>query len=178
MPCTISEAALATSAASIFFDPVYIGNRQFVDGALGMNNPVEAVEEEACDIWCAKTRNIQPLVKCFISIGTGKREKMAIQEKFLPFIRETLIKVTTETEEKAKRSASRWKGHSVQNRYFRLNVEQKLQDVGLAEYKQQHVIEGATEQYLDEPQQILILDNCVANLKQKRSTCMKISWSG
>ena len=178
MPCTISEAALATSAASSFFDPVYIGNRQFVDGALGMNNPVEAVEEEACDIWCAKTRNIQPLVKCFISIGTGKREKMAIQEKFLPFIRETLIKVTTETEEKAKRSASRWKGHSVQNRYFRLNVEQKLQDVGLAEYKQQHVIEGATEQYLDEPQQILILDNCVANLKQKRSTCMKISWSG
>ncbi|KAK8142430.1 hypothetical protein G3M48_008773 [Beauveria asiatica] len=46
---TILDAALATSAATRFFDPVRIGARQFVDGALGANNPVEQVEREAVD---------------------------------------------------------------------------------------------------------------------------------
>lgn len=44
---TILEAALATSAATGFFDPVRIGARQYVDGALGANKPVEQVEREA-----------------------------------------------------------------------------------------------------------------------------------
>ncbi|KAM7207996.1 hypothetical protein V8F06_014960 [Rhypophila decipiens] len=68
---TICEAALATSAATGFFDPVSVGARHFVDGSLGANNPVDQVENEASDIWCAETGNLQPLVKCFISVGTG-----------------------------------------------------------------------------------------------------------
>jgi predicted acylesterase/phospholipase RssA len=52
MPTTICEAALATSAATGFFEPVSIGARHFVDGALGANNPVDEMEGEASDIWC------------------------------------------------------------------------------------------------------------------------------
>ena len=51
-PATICEAALATSAATTFFDPVKIGARKYVDGALGANNPVDEVEGEASNIWC------------------------------------------------------------------------------------------------------------------------------
>ncbi|MBE3041170.1 patatin-like phospholipase family protein, partial [Candidatus Bathyarchaeota archaeon] len=47
LPCTICEAALATSAATGFFDAVQIGARRYADGALGANNPVEQVEGEA-----------------------------------------------------------------------------------------------------------------------------------
>ncbi|KEF57531.1 uncharacterized protein A1O9_05448 [Exophiala aquamarina CBS 119918] len=47
---TIYEAALATSPATVFFDPVSIGTRHFEDGALGASNPVEKVQGEASDI--------------------------------------------------------------------------------------------------------------------------------
>jgi predicted acylesterase/phospholipase RssA len=40
----IYDAALATSAVTSFFGPVSIGARQFVDGALGADNPVDEVE--------------------------------------------------------------------------------------------------------------------------------------
>src|ERR1700761_3030513 len=47
---TICEAALATSAATTFFEPVNIDDRSFADGALGANNPVDEVEGEASNI--------------------------------------------------------------------------------------------------------------------------------
>ncbi|RMZ90279.1 hypothetical protein DV736_g2495, partial [Chaetothyriales sp. CBS 134916] len=168
VPATITEAALATSAATGFFDPVSIGARQFVDGALGVNNPVEEVEGEASDIWCADTGELKPLVKCFVSIGTGNPGKKAVEDNLLKFLSKTLVQITTETEETTKRSVARWRQHYDQNRYYRLNVEQGLQDVGLAEYKEQGRIEAATDQYLDEQQQIFRVRNCVQNLKLKQ----------
>ncbi|OCK87825.1 uncharacterized protein K441DRAFT_682333 [Cenococcum geophilum 1.58] len=74
---TICDAALATSAATGFFDPVTIGARQFVDGALGANNPIGEVEAEASKIWCSDRSELKPLVKCFVSIGTGNPGKKA-----------------------------------------------------------------------------------------------------
>jgi hypothetical protein len=70
---TICQAALATSAATQFFDPVEIGARVFVDGALGANNPIDEVENEASDIWFPEsgTSDLQANVSCFLSIGTG-----------------------------------------------------------------------------------------------------------
>lgn len=58
IPATICDAALATSAATGFFDPVSIGARQFVDGALGADNPVDEVEGEASNIWCSETGDL------------------------------------------------------------------------------------------------------------------------
>jgi predicted acylesterase/phospholipase RssA len=45
--CKIWEAARATSAASTFFEPIKIGDRMYVDGALKHNNPIEKVDEES-----------------------------------------------------------------------------------------------------------------------------------
>ncbi|KAK8086010.1 FabD/lysophospholipase-like protein [Apiospora phragmitis] len=54
--CTIWEAARATSAAATYFDLMSIGDHHYVDGATGLNNPVEAVLEEARSLWPAEDR--------------------------------------------------------------------------------------------------------------------------
>ncbi|KJZ69757.1 hypothetical protein HIM_10840 [Hirsutella minnesotensis 3608] len=166
---TICEAALATSAATGFFTPVKITGRTFVDGALGANNPVDQVEEEAADLWCPKTGELKPLVKCFISIGTGNPGKKPIEDNILKFLSKTLVQITTETEETARRFIGRWRQHYDSKRYFRFNVEQGLQDVGLAEYKEQGTIMAATDQYLDEQTRVSQVRDCVENVKQKQN---------
>jgi hypothetical protein len=67
----IWEAGRATSAAPPFFKRILIGNpglqEEFIDGALGCNNPVLSLVEEA-------RREFEPNTKvgCIVSIGTGK----------------------------------------------------------------------------------------------------------
>jgi predicted acylesterase/phospholipase RssA len=169
LPCTIVEAALATSAASGFFDAVQIGARRFVDGALGANNPVEQVESEAAAVWSDKTRDLKPLVKCFVSIGTGNPGKFPIQDRIDKFIAKTLVSIATETETTATKFIDRWRQHHDENRFFRFNVEQGLQMVGLEEHDKQGVIETATDQYMRDAAQESRVRDCVQNLKTKQS---------
>ncbi|KAB8219792.1 hypothetical protein BDV33DRAFT_204096 [Aspergillus novoparasiticus] len=169
---TICQAALATSAATTFFDPVYIGKRKFVDGALGSNNPVDEVEGEAADIWCPGTGDLKPLVKCFVSIGTGDPGIAAIEDKALKFLSETLVNIATETGRTEKKFIARWAKHYDEKRYFRFNVEQGLQGVGLEEYREQGKIEAATHRYLDHQAQEFRVRDCVQNLKLKRGSAM------
>ncbi|KAF7589700.1 hypothetical protein BBP40_003947 [Aspergillus hancockii] len=169
IPASICEAALATSAATSFFDPVYIGARKFVDGALGSNNPVDEVEGEAADIWCPNTGDLKPLVKCFISIGTGDPGVTGIEDKALKFLSETLVQIATETDRTEKRFIARWAKHFEEKRYFRFNVEQGLQDVGLDEYREQGKIEAATDRYLNHQAQAFRVRDCIQNLKLKES---------
>jgi predicted acylesterase/phospholipase RssA len=166
---TICEAALATAAATGFFDPVFIGARQFVDGALGANNPVDEVDGEASNIWCSETGDLKPLVKCFISIGTGNPGKKAIEDNMIKFLSKTLVGIVTETENTERKVIARWCKHYDEKRYFRFNVDQGLQEVGLAEYKEQGTIESATDEYLRHTQQKFRARDCVQNLKQKQS---------
>jgi predicted acylesterase/phospholipase RssA len=175
LPATVCEAALATSAATSFFDPVSIGARQFVDGALGANNPVEEVEGEATNIWCSETGDLKPLVKCFISIGTGNPGKKAIEDNMLKFLSKTLVGITTETENTERKFIARWAQHFDQKRYFRFNVDQGLQEVGLAEYREQGTIESATDEYLKHQAQKFRVRDCVLNLRQKQSVYIEIS---
>lgn len=161
---TICEAALATSAASTFFDPVFIGARKFVDGALGANNPVEEVEEEASNVWCPDSGDLKPLVKCFISIGTGNPGKKAIEDNISKFLSKTLVAIVTETENTAKRSIARWRQFYDRGRYFRFNVDQGLQEVGLAEFKEEGAILTVTEEYLGQQEQQFRLRDCVLSL--------------
>ena len=169
---TICEAALATSAATGFFDPVDIGARKFEAGALGANNPVEQVEE-AANIWCSDSRELMSLVKCFVSIGTGNPGRKAIENNMLKLLTRTLVDLVTETERTEKRMIARWARLFHEKRYFRLNIEQGLQDVGLAEYREQGRIEAATEEYLDHTQQDGRVKQCVTNLKGKQSLYME-----
>lgn len=168
LPATICEAALATSAATGFFDPVSIGARQFVDGALRANNPVDEVEGEAASIW-STAAELKPLVKCFISIGTGNPGKKALEDNIVKFLSKNLVKIATETEDTERKFIARWAKHYDDKRYFRFNVDQGLQDIGLAEYKEQGRMEAATDEYLQHQSQKSRVRDCIQNLQQKRS---------
>jgi predicted acylesterase/phospholipase RssA len=169
IPTTICDMALATSAATDFFEPVSIGARQFVDGALKANNPVDEVKEKASNIWCSESRDLKPLVKCFISIGTGHSSKKAIEDNILKFLSKTLVGIAIETENTERKFIARWTQHFDKKRYFRFNVEQGLQDVSLAEHKERNVIESTTDEYLRHIQQKSRVRDCVLNLKEKQS---------
>lgn len=169
LPATVREAALATSAATDFFDPVSIGPRRFVVSALGANNPVEEVEGEAANIWCSETGDLKPLVKCFISIGTGNPGQKPSENNMLKSLSKTLAEIATETEDTERKFIAKWAHNFDQKRYFRFNVDQGLQEVGLAEYRGLRTIESATDQYLKHQAQISRVRDCVLNLRQKQS---------
>ncbi|KAK9384173.1 hypothetical protein V1515DRAFT_624563 [Lipomyces mesembrius] len=166
---SICQAALATSAATTFFEPVRIGNRTFADGGLGANNPVDEVEGEAADIWCPQSAELKPLVKCFLSIGTGNPGIKAFEDSIFKFLGKTVVDIATETEETEKRFIAKWRKHYDENRYFRFNVDQGLQDIGLDEYKQQGAMESATERYLVNQAQKNRVRDCVENLELKQN---------
>lgn len=170
---TICQAALATSAATTFFDPVSIGDRSFADGGLGANNPVDEVEGEASNIWCSETGDLKPLVKCFISIGTGNPGKKPFDDSIIKFLGQTVVQIATETENTEKKFIARWAGHFDEKRYFRFNVEQGLQEVGLEEYKKKGAMEAATEGYLTHTAQKFRVRDCVQNMRLKQSVYLE-----
>lgn len=160
---------MATSAATTFFDPVTIGDMRYIDGGLGANNPVDEVVGEARYIMGCETEDLKPLVKCFISIGTGNPGMKSISDNFLQFVSTTLVNISTNTELTADRFALAWRDLSDAHRYFRFNVEQGLQDVDLSEHNEGGKIMTATQLYLEKAGSAAMVGNCVKNLKTKQS---------
>lgn len=143
----IWEACRATSAASSFFDPISIGpyGEEFIDGATGANNPIWEVWNQAQLMW-----GPQPLegrVKCIVSIGTGIPSIKPFQDDVF-HIGDTLVRVSTETEQTAERFR-RDKSHLEDSaRYYRFNVDRGLEEVGLEESKKRKEIAAATRRYV------------------------------
>ena len=167
LPATICEAALATSAATRFFDSATIGDQHFVDGAFGANNPVEEVEEEAADIWCTTSREIKPLVKCFVTLGTGCPARVPMDDNIFKFLSKTLVTLATKPESTERRFMARWSNELKENRLFRFNVEQGLQEVHMTDCSKRGLIESATLDYLNHSVQKCRIQDCVQNLASK-----------
>lgn len=130
---------------------------------------MDEVEGEASDIWCSGTGDLKPLVKCFVSIGTGNPGKKSMEDNMLKFLSGTLVELATQTENTEKRFIAKWRQHFEEKRYFRFNVDQGLQGVGLAEYQEQGTIEAATDGYLDHQAQEFRVRDCIRNLRLKES---------
>ena len=126
--CTVVEAAQATSAAPTFFDPVTIKGlgATLYDGALKSNNPVEELVSEIDAEFADRP------IGCIISIGTGvsKSEKLG---KSLVTIAKVCADIAMDTENTHERFRDRECGTDGRfcGKYFRFNVEQGLQGVGL-----------------------------------------------
>lgn len=169
VPASICQAALATSAATTFFPPVSIDGRSFADGAFGANNPVDEVEGEASNIWSPAKRELQTLVKCFISIGTGAPKMQGFEDGVPGFLSKTVPDIALETEATERKFIARWAWHLDEKRYFRFNVEQGLQDVGLAEFEMKGDIKGVSEAYLTHTGQKSRVRDCIENMSTKQS---------
>lgn len=146
---TIWEACRATSAAPLFFEAIEVGKSplvKFVDGGLGKNNPVNLVVREARSLW--PTRPFAVVV----SLGTGKPQMKPVGTKATEVIA-TCIRLAIDAENTT-REFREQQPHMVQmHKYFRFNVEQGLQGVGMEEWKTLgSIVEPATEAYLNEAQ--------------------------
>lgn len=150
-----------------------IGVRKYVDGALGANNPVDYVWNEAQSIWRPNDGQIEPMIKCFVSVGTGNPGSAPVEEGAKDFLSKTLKDIATETERTATTSAARHRGLLDKKRYFRYNVEQGLQTVGLEEYRKRSEIEAATKAYLADQAQKFSLRDCAKNLGIKQCVSIK-----
>ncbi|KAK3656319.1 hypothetical protein LTR56_003020 [Elasticomyces elasticus] len=165
---TTWQAALGTTAATSFFESANIGDYRYGDGALGADNPAKQVENEATEIWCEQPGELQWLVKCFLSLGTGHGGINPIIDKGWEDLSAGLKKVAVDTEATAADVGARWK-NVPHKPYFRFNVQHGLQDVGLAECKPEKTgfIEAATSHYLGSKETRLHLRYCVERLRTK-----------
>lgn len=155
--CTIWQAARATSAAATFFDPIQIGNQEYVDGATGFNNPVEVVLEEARAIWPDAT----PRIQCLVSIGTGVPGLRDFGDSIKELVM-TLKSIATGSEDTEKRFCKNHTQLGLGGRFFRFNVDQGLAEVRLDEYQKINIIEAATESYLESPRLRTAIDGFLA----------------
>ena len=174
---TIVEAALATSAATTFFDPVTIGNRTYADGAYGANNPVDEVLAEAKDIWSPTKDDVGELVKCLITIGTGVPGMTPIASGAWKFTSKKLAEISTETEKTAENFRRRHGEMFKEKRIFRFNVQTGLAEVGLEEYEKQGIIKSATELYMESEDHVDAVVDCAKNLRAKQCALIEEDFS-
>ena len=130
---------------------------------------MDEVEGEASNIWCSETGDLKPLVKCFISIGTGNPGKKAFEDNMIKFLGQTMVNIAIETENTEKKFIARWAKHFDEKRYYRFNVDQGLQNIGLHEYKKNGAMHAATEGYLTHMAQKFRVRDCIHNLRLKQS---------
>ena len=158
----IWEAGRATSAASSFFDPITIGDfhEGFVDGATGANNPVYEVWNEAQDMW--PSGSFEESVKRFVSIGTGVPSLKPFIDDLIS-VGQNLLAIATETEKTAERFCRDKSELDNKGRYYRFNVIQGLEDIGLEEAKRKNAIIAATDRYLESQAVFKQMKACVSD---------------
>ena len=163
----IWQAALATSAASTFFDPLTISmgayDEVYVDGATGANNPIYQVWNEANDVWIKGSDKLEDNIDCLVSIGTGIPSLKPFG-KSLKAVGETLVRISTETEDTAETF------HRAHLHLFsagscsRFNVN-GLESVGLEETAKKNLIIQATKNYLQSQKVLDTTEKVVKCLK-------------
>ncbi|KXX75712.1 Kinesin light chain [Madurella mycetomatis] len=143
----IWQACRATSAATTFFDPIAIGpfGEEFVDGALGANNPIHALWNQAQDVWGDQLRGS---LQCIVSIGTGVPALKPVRDD-VRGIWATLRELATETEKTAEHFRRDKPDLDDEGRYYRFNVDRGLEEIGLEESKKKNEIAAATRRYVE-----------------------------
>jgi len=153
--CTIWEAARATSAAPMFFEPILIDEEPFIDGGMGRNNPINQVLEEAELMFPHQD------IACIVSIGAGQAQTISVPNPRLPqplfqwllpsnvlplHVVDAMRKIATDCEESAQDAARRFE--HTPGIYFRFNVDQGLQDIGLEQWDRLDEVRAHTQQYI------------------------------
>jgi predicted acylesterase/phospholipase RssA len=168
--CKVWEAARATSATPTFFKRIEIGepgtSKPYIDGGLGCNNPISQVLEEAELVFSTRK------VACVISVGTGKAETIAIPtpsllQQVLPLdVVNAMRGIATDCERSAQEVARRFQG--MPNVYFRFNVEQGMQTIGLEQWEQLDGVATHTDQYMRMQEVDRNLDAAVSAIRESR----------
>ncbi|KAK4145440.1 uncharacterized protein C8A04DRAFT_10577 [Dichotomopilus funicola] len=155
---TIWQAARATTAASSFFKPQKLGGegddieQTYIDAAIGANNPVGYLLDEAVLEFGAGRR-----LGCVISIGTGTRllevgrvmtgiRNFLLAPSWYIQLIKTLKAKATDAEEAHRQLELRLAPFP--GSYFRFNVPDAAAKVGLHHYKRMPTLKSLTKAYL------------------------------
>ncbi|KAF4461421.1 kinesin [Fusarium albosuccineum] len=164
----IWEAARATSAASSFFEPLDIDGRVFADGATGANNPVYELWSEALEVLFNGDEN-QRLnsLGCILSIGTGVPSLKSFRDS-IPELAKAIKSIAIESEEKSNMFQGHFPSLCAEGLYFRFNVIQGLNRVGLGEADKLGDIDAYTDHYCNSPQTARQIESCAEILGHQR----------
>lgn len=159
---TVWQAARATTAAPGFFEPLPFENTTTLrDGALRNNNPIMEVMREIETEFGYRDADID----CIVSIGTGVSKTEFFRDDLVSVAKACgTIATDTEATETLFRSIYATPGKLLHERYFRLEVDQGLQDMGMEEWKSMHNIWSITTTYLNNPIRQDMLGKCAALL--------------
>lgn len=151
--CKIWEAARATTAATMFFKEITITyntiSKRFIDGALGYNNPVEELIDEAGHILSRKRK-----VGAIVSLGTGTKPKGLRSTEDVGFLAlpygfsagKTLKDIAVDPEAAHRRVRDKLKAYP--DTYFRFNVPGGAVEIGLEDWQKMGVLKERTKAYL------------------------------
>jgi hypothetical protein len=189
-PCTIWEAARATSAAPTFFKSIKIAKPppglEFIDGGLTYNNPAELALEEASRIWPHADKF------CLVSLGTGRMASVSLTQMQRSYdsgwdsawnplkglantaggaaaivrLAEACIRLSTNCE-KAHQSIIRMANSPNPTKrfpYYRFNVSRDMQDIGLQEWREMNAVTEHTLSWISEGENEMLRDTCVEDL--------------
>ena len=164
-PCSIWQAARATTAASSFFKSINIPIRaggieaELVDAGLGFNNSTEQALNETIRIW-GRSRPIG----CLLSIGTGHPKIIGIDGitriSTLYSVAKACAAIATDCE-KTHENVLRLQFRN--SSYTRFNVDQGMQDVGLEEWDMMSRVVTHTHNYLSKGE-VREKRKCVENI--------------
>jgi hypothetical protein len=145
--CKIWEAARATSATPTIFKRIEIGRGQpFIDGGLGHNNPSRLLLDEAKGLFGSRQIGV------LLSIGTGMGKlisfkKPGVFQRIVPTdIIDALRAIATDCE--ATHESMLGLFANSPNTYFRLNVEQGMDEIQFSEWEKLGNVEAHTTQYM------------------------------
>jgi len=149
---TIVQAAWATTRAPLFFNVVE------------HNNPVKYVVEEAKSLFPGRP------ISCVLSLGTGTAEVISLGQpdafqNMLPQNLIGLLKMADECEEQSNAMEMQLRQKDNPDIYFRLNVDEGLQNVPLAEWDALDDVSAHTLRYLEKPDVEQKVDRLVQILK-------------
>lgn len=180
--CTIWEAARATSAAPRFFKRIYIGKpglqEEFVDAALGCNNPLKELVSEA-----EKEFGEDREVGCILSVGTGQPSAIQYDKPSFGFQRilpleliDALAKLATDCEGVATTFQEKYR--NCPGLYHRLNVDRGLEKISLEEWDRLGEVRSHTENYLNNPSVSREVDDVVEALVRRPRNTFKLGQIG
>ncbi|KAK3355191.1 phospholipase, patatin family protein, partial [Neurospora tetraspora] len=160
---TIWQACRATSAATSFFDPIAIGpiGKEFVDGALGLNNPVSMLWTQAQDLWGDQ---LEKRLACLVSIGTGVPPLTPVGNDSVGIYR-TLKAIATETGQTANDFQNNHRTLDTEGHYYRFNAH-GMESIRLEESRKKKEVSAVTNHYLSSPETLERLQNCAKNLSR------------
>lgn len=168
--CKIWEAIRATTACPTLFDRISIGNgilkQEFIDAGMGYNNPVKELLHEAQNMHPQIGITAARQIDCIISIGTGKRTTLRYEvdlhqqkrawwrkmkpgrgDRFSQFMKDLLHDCESVHQDMA-RGCTLLEKDSDYGVYFRLNVEQGLQEISEMETKDLGNVIAHTKAYV------------------------------